>query len=71
MLCLHYIKNRVCYVLIGQDMDLRHADPRMGRGDHDLRVMGGPAPPVVSVPGLPPVQPPQARVPASIPDIDG
>jgi len=57
--------------LSGQDMDLRHADPRMGRGDHDLRVMGGPAPPVVSVPGLPPVQPPQARVPASIPDIDG
>lgn len=25
-------------------MDLRHGDPRMGRGDHDLRVMPGPGP---------------------------
>lgn len=65
---------------LGQDLDLRHADPRMARGDHDLRVMPGPAaPPPMAVGGMglgiPPVmqqqqQPPPVRPPQSMPEMD-
>ena len=58
--------------VIGQDMDLRHGDPRMGRGDHDLRVMTGPPAPQVPVPvGLPPVQQAPVRPPQGIPTFFG
>lgn len=60
-------------------MDLRHTDPRMGRGDHDLRVMPGPqAPPMVVGGGMgigmPPTiqqqQQPPVRPPQTIPEMD-
>lgn len=57
-------------------MDLRHTDPRMGRGDHDLRVMPGqPAPTMptaVMGMGMPPAMHPQqpVRPPQPIPDVD-
>lgn len=56
----------------GQDMDLRHVDPRMGRGDHDLRVMPGSQPPPSGMNvGMPPMQPPPAIRPQQpIPDMD-
>lgn len=31
-------------MIIGQDMGLRHSDTRMGRGNHDLKVISGPGP---------------------------
>ena len=56
-------------------MDLRHADPRMGRGDHDLRIMPGPpvSAPVPPPAVLPPAQQPPVRPPpqAAAPDMDG
>jgi len=56
----------------GQDMDLRHVDPRMGRGDHDLRVMPGSQPPPAGMNvGMPPMQPPPAIRPQQpIADMD-
>ena len=53
-------------------MDLRHVDPRMGRGDHDLRVMPGSQPPPSGMNvGMPPMQPPPAIRPQQpIPDMD-
>ena len=53
-------------------MDLRHVDPRMGRGDHDLRVMPGSQPPPAGMNvGMPPMQPPPAIRPQQpIPDMD-
>jgi len=55
----------------GQDMDLRHVDPRMGRGDHDLRVMPGSQPPPAGMNvGMPPMQPQAIRPQQPIPDMD-
>lgn len=58
-------------------MDLRHTDPRMARGDHDLRVMPGPAAPPMAVGGIgigiPPAMQQQqqpVRPPQSIPEMD-
>lgn len=59
-------------------MDLRHPDPRMTRGDHDLRVMP-PGPQAPQMPpvggmgmGMPPVmqQQPNVRPNQSIPETD-
>ena len=61
---------------LGQDMDLRHTDPRMGRGDHDLRVMPGTQAPPMAVGamgiGMPPTmqQQPPVRPPQTIPEMD-
>ncbi|XP_057368181.1 cleavage stimulation factor subunit 2-like isoform X1 [Daphnia carinata] len=56
----------------GQDLDLRHADPRMGRGDHDLRV-----PPAAPMPaggiGMQPTMQQQQqpiRPPQTMPEMD-
>ena len=47
-------------------MDLRHPDPRIGRGDHDLRgPMSGPGP---IPPGM--NMPPAVRPQQSPPDMD-
>ncbi|XP_059351976.1 cleavage stimulation factor subunit 2-like isoform X2 [Daphnia carinata] len=55
-----------------QDLDLRHADPRMGRGDHDLRV-----PPAAPMPaggiGMQPTMQQQQqpiRPPQTMPEMD-
>ncbi|XP_046652509.1 cleavage stimulation factor subunit 2-like [Daphnia pulicaria] len=54
-----------------QDLDLRHADPRMVRGDHDLRVPPA-APMAVGGIGLPPTmqQQPPARPAQTMPEMD-
>lgn len=64
-------------LILDQDMDLRHTDPRMARGDHDLRVMPGPAVPPMAVGGMgiPPAlqqqqQQQPVRPPQSIPEMD-
>jgi len=52
-------------------MDLRHGDPRMGRGDHDLRVMPGPGPaPPMAVGDMGMNMPPAIRPAQPVPEVD-
>lgn len=66
-----HCKRHALTLVLGQDLDLRHADPRMVRGDHDLRVPPA-APMAVGGIGLPPTmqQQPPARPAQTMPEMD-